>query len=80
MCGKPTTYDAWEYPLFQQMRTAATNQATLIAIFYAERVDLTYNSDQVKATDLAMPGLPSLTILAAALLAALPAAIHAVHR
>src|SRR6202011_1142026 len=24
MYGKPATYDGWEYPLFQQMRTAAT--------------------------------------------------------
>ena len=34
---------------------------------------------QVKATDLAMLALPSFTILAAALLAALPAVIHAVR-
>ena len=34
---------------------------------------------QVKATDPAMLALPSLTILAAALLAALPAVIHAVR-
>lgn len=34
---------------------------------------------QVKATDLAMLALPSFTILAAALLAALPAVVHAVR-
>ena len=34
---------------------------------------------QVKATDLAMLALPSVTILAAALLAALPAVIRAVR-
>jgi ABC-type antimicrobial peptide transport system permease subunit len=34
---------------------------------------------QVKPTDIGMLALPSLTILAAALLAALPAVFHAVH-
>jgi hypothetical protein len=34
---------------------------------------------QVKATDLAMLALPSVVILAAALLAALPAVFHAVR-
>ena len=34
---------------------------------------------QVKATDLAMLALPSVTLLMAALLAALPAVIHAVR-
>jgi hypothetical protein len=34
---------------------------------------------QVKPTDVAMLALPSFTILAAALLAALPAVIHAVR-
>jgi predicted permease len=44
--GKPTTYDGWEYPLFRQMRAAVKDQAALIAISFAERVDLTYGSDQ----------------------------------
>src|SRR5579864_4379504 len=42
----PGTYDGWQYPLFQQMRAAVNNQAVLIAISYAEQVDLTYRSDQ----------------------------------
>jgi predicted permease len=44
--GKPTSYDGWSYALFRQMRAAVENQAALIAISYAERVDLTYSSDQ----------------------------------
>ena len=40
------TYDGWEYPVFSQMRAAVKNQAELIAISWAERVDLTYSSDQ----------------------------------
>ncbi len=46
MYGKPVVYDGWEYPLFRQMRDAVTKQATLIAISFAERVDLTLHSDQ----------------------------------
>lgn len=40
------TSDGCEYPLFRAMRAAAQHQAELIAISYAERVDLTYGSDQ----------------------------------
>src|ERR1039457_3143911 len=40
------TYDGWEYPVFSQMRAAVKNQAELIAISWAERLDLTYSSDQ----------------------------------
>jgi putative ABC transport system permease protein len=46
MYGKPTTYDGWEFPLFQGMRDAVAKQAALIAISFAERVDLTFHSDQ----------------------------------
>jgi predicted permease len=44
--GKPVSYDGWSYALFDQMRAALTNQATLIAISHAERVDLTFQSDE----------------------------------
>ncbi|HEV1283794.1 MAG TPA: ABC transporter permease, partial [Bryobacteraceae bacterium] len=43
--GKSSTYDGWEYGQFAQMRDAVTNQAALIAISFAERVDLTFSSD-----------------------------------
>ena len=46
MYGKPTAYDGWEYPLFQRMRDAVSNQAASIAVSYAENVDLTFHSDQ----------------------------------
>jgi predicted permease len=39
------TYDGWEYGQFTRLRAAVTNQATLIALSFAERVDLTYGSD-----------------------------------
>jgi predicted permease len=48
MNGKPTTYDGWEYPLFRQMRAAVKSQASLIAISYSQRVDLTYSADYEK--------------------------------
>src|SRR5438132_8373504 len=41
--------DGWEYPLFRQMRAAVKSQASLIAISYSQRVDLTYGSDYEKA-------------------------------
>ena len=44
--GKPTSYDGWSYALFRQMRAAVENRAALIAISHAERVDLTYHSDE----------------------------------
>ncbi len=43
--GQLRTGDEWAYPAFQQMRAAVKNQAELIAISYAERMDLTYRSD-----------------------------------
>ncbi len=44
--GKPEAFDGWAYPDFRLMRTAVKGQAELIAISYAERMDLTYASDQ----------------------------------
>ncbi|MGB7729047.1 MAG: ABC transporter permease, partial [Candidatus Acidiferrum sp.] len=44
--GQPSDFDGWAYPDFQLMRDAAKGQATLIAISFADRVDLTYKSDQ----------------------------------
>jgi putative ABC transport system permease protein len=44
--GRPATYEACSYPMFRQMRAAVKDQAELIAISYAERIDLAYGSDQ----------------------------------
>jgi putative ABC transport system permease protein len=44
--GQPQDSDSWAYPDFQLMRDAAKGQATLIAISYDNRTDLTYKSDQ----------------------------------
>src|SRR5271166_5798112 len=44
--GQFQTFDGWAYPAFQLMRAAVKDQAELIAISYAERMDLTYRSDQ----------------------------------
>jgi putative ABC transport system permease protein len=44
--GKSSTYDGWEYGQFTRMRDAVKNQAVLIAISFAERVDLTYGADE----------------------------------
>ncbi len=44
--GKPETFDSWAYPAFQLMRAAVKNDAELIAMSYAEPVDLTYKSDE----------------------------------
>jgi predicted permease len=38
--------ESCEYPLFQLMRSAVRDQAELIAVSYADRVDLTYSSDE----------------------------------
>src|SRR5438876_5485142 len=38
--------ESCEYPLFRQMRAAVKDQAELIAISYADRVDVTYGSDE----------------------------------
>jgi putative ABC transport system permease protein len=44
--GKLDSYDSWAYPAFRLMRNAVKDQAELLAISYAERMDLTYQSDQ----------------------------------
>ena len=44
--GKLQNFDGWAYPVFRQMRAAVKDQAELIAISYADRIDLTYGSDQ----------------------------------
>src|SRR5712692_10171849 len=44
--GKPETFDGWAYPAFQLMRAAVKDQAELMAVSYAEPVDLTYKSDE----------------------------------
>jgi putative ABC transport system permease protein len=38
--------ESCEYPLFRLMRAAVKDQAELIAVSYADRVDLTYGSDE----------------------------------
>ncbi|MGA2736039.1 MAG: ABC transporter permease [Bryobacteraceae bacterium] len=43
--GKLATYDAWAYPDFRLMRAAVKGQAELLAISYAQQMDLTYKSD-----------------------------------
>ncbi|HEY1946790.1 MAG TPA: ABC transporter permease [Bryobacteraceae bacterium] len=44
--GNPYTFDSCSYPMFRQWRAVAKDQADLIAISFADRVDLTYGSDQ----------------------------------
>ena len=44
--ASPPAFDGWAYPAFRLMRAAVKGQAELIAVSYAERVDLTYGSDQ----------------------------------
>jgi predicted permease len=44
--GKPATFDGWAYPSFRLMRAAVNDQAELMAVSYAQRMDLTYKSDQ----------------------------------
>jgi predicted permease len=40
------TYDSCSYPMFQRMRTAVRGDAELVAVSYADRMDLTYGSDE----------------------------------
>jgi predicted permease len=44
--GQVRTADMWAYPDFRLMRAAVKGQAELMAISYAERMDLTYKSDR----------------------------------
>src|SRR5258708_16226227 len=44
--GSPSPDESFEYPLFREMRAAVKDRAELIAISWAERMDITYASDQ----------------------------------
>lgn len=44
--GKADTGEAFEYPVFRELRSAVKDQADLMAISYSSRNDLTYGSDQ----------------------------------
>src|SRR5271155_5098489 len=44
--GNAGTFDGWAYPDFQLMRAAVADQAELIAVSFAEPVELTYKSDE----------------------------------
>ena len=44
--GRSMTYDSCSYPMFQRMRSAVKDDAELVALSYADRMDLTYGSDQ----------------------------------
>jgi putative ABC transport system permease protein len=44
--GKLNTYDSCSYPMFREMRAAVRGQAESVAASYAERIDLTYRSDE----------------------------------
>lgn len=39
-------FDSCSYPMFQRMRETAKDDAELVAVSYADRMDLTYGSDQ----------------------------------
>jgi predicted permease len=43
--GKPEVWDSCSYPMFRQWRAVVKDRAELIAMSYAERVDVTYKSD-----------------------------------
>ncbi len=44
--GKVNVYDSCSYPMFLQWRSVVKDQAESVAISYADRIDLTYGSDQ----------------------------------
>jgi predicted permease len=44
--GKPDSYDVWAHPAFDRMRAAVRDQAELIAVSLAERMDLNYSPSQ----------------------------------
>jgi putative ABC transport system permease protein len=44
--GKPAMYDSCSYPMFRDMRAAVREQAEAVGVSYAERIDLTYRSDE----------------------------------
>ncbi len=63
--GIPGTFDGTEYPLFQLMRDTVKDQAELIAVSWAQRVDLTYASDQeTDENDDLKPGAHPYAVLA----------------
>jgi predicted permease len=43
--GTLASYDSTSYPMFRRMRDNLKEQATLMAVSYADRIDLTYGSD-----------------------------------
>ncbi len=43
--GQPASFGHWAYPSFELMRAAVKDQAELLAVSPAERVDLTYQSE-----------------------------------
>src|SRR2546423_404407 len=43
--GKPESNDGFEYPLFRELRATTKNDAELLAISSASRLDITYTSD-----------------------------------
>ncbi len=43
--GVPEDSDSFTYPLLREMRSALKEDATLLAISYASRIDITYGSD-----------------------------------
>jgi len=44
--GKPQVFDGWPPAVLPLLRAAAKGQADLMAVSYAERMDLTYRSDE----------------------------------
>src|ERR1051326_3757789 len=44
--GYPDVYDSCSYPLFRAMRATVKDDAVVVAGSYADRVDLTYQTDQ----------------------------------
>ena len=82
--GRAMTYDSCSYPMFRQMRVAVKDQAESIGaqpggIARLVTVDIFSMALAGALAGLALIAVPSMTILAAALLAALPAVIHAVR-
>jgi predicted permease len=43
--GKPRAGESSSYPLFREMRSAIADEAELVSVSYAARVDVTYGSD-----------------------------------
>lgn len=43
--GKPAEFDGWAFPAFQLMREAVKGKAELMAVSFADRMELTYGGD-----------------------------------